>query len=192
MGRCRLGCTVLVMGARRWSAGFVAVVLALSGCAAAHDTDPAPIAPVHGLVQRLTVCPDSPAPPQVSALPGARGALLPFVPRRFLLCRYGGLNSGRSQVLVQHDRVVTSSAVARLTAVLRHGDPTRSGTEGIVCPADFATVTTVYAEDGSHGGWLILHADRTGCPTIRNGYVDARIGDALAAQLDHLVGAPGM
>ena len=169
------------------------LLAAISGCTSGGYVDaPVPAKPVQGLVQQLTVCPGSPAPARPNALPGTRDALLPFDPSSFVLCRYGGLNSGHSQALMQQQRVTTEPAVARLAAVLRTGNPVWSGSGTTSCPADFGTATTLFAEDGPRGGWLVLHADRTGCPTIRNGFINAHISDALAAQLTRLGGAPGM
>ena len=177
---------------------LVVVALLLSGCVASPprpsataiveggaDASPEPT----GLVT-VTECPASPGGVHRTDISGAAVLLLPFRPARILLCRYGGSNSGHSQRLVQ-SRVVTANAdvsalAASIDAQSGHHLQTAS------CPADFGTITTLFAQDARSSRWLVLRISRTGCRTISNGSIlNATESDRLERRLTIAIGSPG-
>lgn len=125
-----------------------------------------------------------------SAVQGASVLLLPFVPKRVRLCRYGGLNSGHDRRLVASRELTSGGEVVTLTAAI-NGQSSRH-LRSASCPADFGTITTLYAQDARTLRWLTLQIARSGCRTLSNGSIkNALESDRVERILKKVVGAPG-
>lgn len=177
--------------------GVVSTLL-LSACAAAparptatavvtaRSGEPSDLA---GLVT-LSGCPQAPGAVRDSGVQGAAVLLLPFSPARLWLCRYGGLNSRHSQQLVASRELMSATDISTLVAAVNSQSARRLRTAS--CPADFGTITNLYAQDARTSRWLTLRIVRTGCRSISNGSIrNALESNAIERILKKDVGAPG-
>jgi hypothetical protein len=135
-------------------------------------------------------CPAKDRRQLISTAPGATQDLVPPGARQVLVCRYGGLNSGREKTrLVSINMITDRAAVLQLAQRIDALKPLQSGAYS--CPADFGMeIIAIFRYLGTRSSDDPVTIDPDGCAPVSNGRVLRTAllppGPALIGELEAL------
>lgn len=148
------------------------------------------LGPVRTDYRTYPSCPVRDRQQLVSTTPGTEKLLVPPGARQVLICRYGGLNAGRSKLRLVHLNLVSDrNTVTRLADEFDALPPFGKGT--IVCPADVdRNIIAIFRYQRASKSDDPVTVNTSGCTPVTNGHL-LRIaafppGRALTSELQAL------